>query len=86
MDTGPEFLDPLFAMMGEDIWGALSQSNVNVELIDYSVCALGDRFYFNFCGAAKNVDVRMSELGANRVVNRQDCDRTIFFAQTNRPK
>ena len=67
-------------MMSEDFWDALVQSDINLEGTDYSVCALGDRSYFNFCGAGKKVDARMAELGANRVANRQDCDRDIVGA------
>lgn len=67
-------------MMGEDFWDVLSQTNINLEGLEYSVCALGDRSYFNFCGAGKKVDARMSELGAKRVADRQDCDRDIVGA------
>jgi sulfite reductase (NADPH) flavoprotein alpha-component len=67
-------------MMGEDFWDVLSQTNINLEGLEYSVCALGDRSYFNFCGAGKKVDARMSKLGAKRVADRQDCDRDIVGA------
>jgi sulfite reductase (NADPH) flavoprotein alpha-component len=42
-------------MMGEDFCDALSCSNINIEGIEYSVCALGYRSYFNFCGEAKRL-------------------------------
>ena len=67
-------------MMGEDFWDALSCSNINLEGIEYSVCALGYHSYFNFCGAGKKVNARMVELGAKRVVDRQDCDRRVVGA------
>lgn len=64
-------------MMGEDFWDALSKPNINLEGMEYSVCALGDRSYFDFCGAGKKVDARMAELGAKRVADRQDCNRDV---------
>ena len=39
-----------------------------------------NKSYFNFCGAGKKVDARMAELFANRILKRQDCDRSIVGA------
>ena len=67
-------------ILGKDFWDALSCSNINLEGIEYSVCAPEYRSYFNFCGAGKKVNARMVELGAKRVVDRQDCDRRVVGA------
>lgn len=67
-------------MMGEDFWDTLSGSNINLEGIEYSLCALGYGFYLNFCGVGKKADAQVAELGTKRVVDRQDCDREVVGA------
>ena len=42
--------------------------------VKYSVCALGDTSYEQFCQTGKDVDARFAELGATRVLDRVDCD------------
>ena len=61
-------------MMGEDFWSALENSNITLKNLKYSVCALGDRNYFSFCGAGKKIDRRLKELGADSVIERHECD------------
>tara|TARA_Y100001970_G_C14119423_1_gene795445 strand:- start:745 stop:1182 length:438 start_codon:yes stop_codon:yes gene_type:complete len=61
-------------MMGEDFWAALENADINLQNLKYSVCALGDRNYFSFCGAGKKIDGRLKELGAVSVVDRHECD------------
>jgi sulfite reductase alpha subunit-like flavoprotein len=61
-------------MMGEDFWNELSASDLNLSSIEYSVCALGDSSHHDFCGAGKKVDGRLQELGAKKVLDRQECD------------
>ena len=61
-------------MMGEDFWSELSVSDLNLSSIEYSVCALGDSSHHDFCGAGKKVDGRLQELGAKKVLDRQECD------------
>tara|TARA_B110000444_G_C18805212_1_gene579572 strand:+ start:822 stop:1268 length:447 start_codon:yes stop_codon:yes gene_type:complete len=61
-------------MMGEDFWNELSVSDLNLSSIEYSVCALGDSSHHDFCGAGKKVDRRLQELGAKKVLDRQECD------------
>ena len=45
-----------------------------LENLEFSVLALGDRNYVQFCQAGKAFDARLEELGAKRVHPRVDCD------------
>lgn len=42
--------------------------------VRFSVCALGDTSYADFCEFGKQVDKRFAELGGERIHDRQDCD------------
>ncbi len=42
--------------------------------LNYAICALGDSSYDFFCGAGKMIEERLSELGANALLPRVDCD------------
>ena len=63
-----------FPMMGENFWNELSESDLDLSSIEYSVCALGDSSHHEFCGAGKKVDERLLELGAKKVLDMQECD------------
>ncbi len=49
-------------------------SKASLAGLNYSVCALGDTSYEKFCQTGKDVDAKLTELGAKRVADRQDCD------------
>lgn len=58
-------------------WDAINQNGSSPKLdgVRYSVLALGDKNYGEtFCLAGKKLDLRLEELGAQRVVARMDCD------------
>jgi len=48
--------------------------------VEYSVLALGDTAYSEFCVVGKKIDERLTVLGAKRVADRVDCD--LDFAQS----
>ena len=56
-------------------WDALSANTApNLSNIKYSVLALGDTGYEEFCHAGKLIDTRFEQLGATRIQDRVDCD------------
>ncbi|MFZ2529222.1 MAG: sulfite reductase subunit alpha [Rhodococcus sp. (in: high G+C Gram-positive bacteria)] len=59
----------------ELFWDALSaESAPRLENMDFAVLALGDTGYDGFCEAGKLIDMRLEQLGAQRIVARVDCD------------
>lgn len=59
----------------QSFWDALSADSApRLESLSYSVLALGDRNYTQFCRAGLLFDDRLSALGAKRVLPRVDCD------------
>lgn len=56
-------------------WDALSAETApRMESMSFGVLALGDTGYDDFCQAGKLIDMRLEQLGAQRLVNRVDCD------------
>jgi sulfite reductase (NADPH) flavoprotein alpha-component len=42
--------------------------------LSFAVLALGDKSYFNYCKTGADVDLRLEELGATRLIPRHECD------------
>lgn len=58
-----------------NFWAQLSADSApRLEQLHFSVLALGDKNYSEFCGAGKKFDLRLEALGAKRLSPRTDCD------------
>lgn len=53
---------------------AFMESTAQLPKTRFSVCALGDTSYEQFCKIGKDFDAKLEALGATRVHARQDCD------------
>lgn len=57
------------------LWEAISSDEAtSLQHLKYSVLALGDTSYDQFCQAGIEWDQRLAELGAERIYDRIDCD------------
>ncbi len=52
----------------------MAETRLDLKDLHYSVCALGDTSYELFCQTGKDFDSKLEALGAQRLVERQDCD------------
>lgn len=58
----------------EEFHKAFMASEVSLSGVDFSVCALGDTSYDQFCETGKQIDTQLERLGAKRITDRVDCD------------
>ena len=60
---------------GQLFWDALSKEyKSNLSNLNYAVLALGDSSHYDFCNAGKIIDEKLKLLGANRILERLECD------------
>lgn len=50
------------------------EQDLKLDAVKFSVCALGDTSYEQFCEIGKQFDARLEKLGAKRIADRVDCD------------
>jgi len=66
------------------LWEAISSNNaIDLTAMKYSVLALGDTSYDQFCQAGIDWDKRLTKLGATCLVERVDCDVDFDEAAEN---
>jgi len=58
----------------EAFYKAFMEEKVDLAKVKFSICALGDTSYDKFCQTGKDIDTRLEALGAQRVLDRADCD------------
>jgi sulfite reductase (NADPH) flavoprotein alpha-component len=58
----------------EELHAHLMEDAPELPNLRFSVCGLGDSVYTHFAQCGKDFDRRLGELGATRIVERQDCD------------
>jgi NADPH-dependent sulfite reductase flavoprotein alpha-component len=60
---------------GADFWHRLEAPDAPTLVgVRYAVFGIGDRSYNDFCGHAKSLDRRLTDLGATRLVERTECE------------
>jgi len=62
-------------LMAEDFYRFLDEkTDADLHHLSYSVLALGDSSYPDFCQAGKDFDQILEKLGARSILERVDCD------------
>ena len=65
--------------MAEDLYNYLDNKSISdFYHLSYSVLALGDSCYDNFCQAGKDFDLMLAKLGAQKIAARVDCDEHFW--------
>ncbi|BBY30510.1 bifunctional nitrate reductase/sulfite reductase flavoprotein subunit alpha [Mycolicibacterium sediminis] len=60
---------------GAGFWDRLSRDDQPaLDGVRYAVLGIGDRSYDDFCGYAKSLDRRLSDLGASTLLDRTECE------------
>ena len=60
---------------GAGFWDRLGASDAPaLHGVRYAVLGIGDRSYANFCGYAKSIDGRLTDLGATKFLDRTECE------------
>ncbi|ATC62561.1 sulfite reductase subunit alpha [Nibricoccus aquaticus] len=59
----------------KSLWEALAKDDApSLASLNFSVCALGDTNYAQFCRCGIDFDQRLEKCGAKRIADRADCD------------
>ena len=58
----------------ETLWNATCASNPSLSGVHYSICAIGDTSYDEYCKAGHDWDQKLSALGATCIQKIQECD------------
>lgn len=56
------------------LWEDMQSKQVDLSAARFSVCALGDTAYYQFCKCGKDFDEYLEKLGAKRIQPLQECD------------
>src|SRR3546814_14711298 len=67
----------------QDLWDELESEAPDLAGMRYAVLSLGDSSYEFFCAAGKQFDEKLAKLGAQRVLDRLDCD--LDYEAPSRP-
>ena len=60
---------------GAGFWGRLGAPDAPaLDGVRYAVLGIGDRSYADFCGYAKSIDSRLAALGAEKLLDRAECE------------
>ena len=68
---------------GKSMLEAIKNPALRLNHVRFSVCALGDSDYEDFCQCGKDFDRLLEERGATRFYPRQDCDVEFEDAYTD---